>query len=115
MAQESSAFIMVKKADLPKTPKAFQKYVDEYFREVKFHGEIFLVAVTTYGDVRGCRAKGAAPSHNASLRQYTEGLPKGQNLNDWIHKQANDGDKGGLVLNFYASWDDGHVSCAIDD
>ena len=83
------AEVMIVDADrLPETPKAFQAYVDRYFQPGKMLGKrIFRACRKLYPDRdRDSFNRRLAPQHSLELRAFTEGLPKGQELGDWIRK-----------------------------
>lgn len=86
-----ATIIIVKKADLPKTPEAFQQYVKDYFLPRQVFGELCMVAqahVIHPTSPNGWRKGiGLAPAHSVDLSVYTAGL-KGESLNGWMHKNA---------------------------
>lgn len=82
--------IIVPKANLAKTPAAFQQYVQDYFQERKVFGKVCMVAqahvihpTSTNGWRKGI---GLAPAHGVDLSVYTDGLKKGESLNEWMRK-----------------------------
>jgi hypothetical protein len=103
-----SSVIIVDPKLLPEAPLAFRQYVKEFFVKKKMLGREVLVAATTitngnYG------SKGVAPSHSLDLRRFSEGLPPGQDLNDWIRKA-----EGKFLWRFHGV--DEHRDCgACDD
>jgi hypothetical protein len=80
--------VMIVDADqLPETPKAFQAYVERYFRPNTMLGKrIFRACRKLYCDGPKGFGKGLAPQDSLDLRAFTEGLPNGQELSDWIRK-----------------------------
>jgi hypothetical protein len=97
-----ASIIIVKKADLPKTPEAFQQYVKDYFLPRKVFGEPCMVAqahVIHPTSPNGWRKGiGLAPAHSCELSVYTGGLKKGESVGDWIRKNT-----GKLVEELYVT------------
>lgn len=99
------SFMIVRRDDLPETPRAFQQYVADWFRYKEVLGIDCMVAsgrlhVDHAFYARKGRAPGVAPTHSVDLSSYKEGLKKDQSLNDWMRKN-----EGGLVWTFYSSDD----------
>jgi hypothetical protein len=95
--------MVVRKECLSETPKAFQRYVADWFRYKDVLGIDCMVASgklhvdhNFYG--RRGKAAGVAPTHSVDLQEYKEGLAKDQSLNDWMHKN-----EGKYVWIFYSS------------
>ena len=87
-----SEIILVRIEDLPKTPKAFQQYVHDWFAPKNVLGVDCMVATGlcvgfdhTHWARKG-RKPGVAPSHSVELSSYKEGLKPNQGLNDWMRK-----------------------------
>lgn len=79
--------VMIVSAEkLKDAPKAFQQYVREWFVQRTILGKRCFVAGIHSGTPRGGYNLGNAPSHSVDLMGYTEGLPPGQKLRDWIDK-----------------------------
>jgi hypothetical protein len=81
-------------ADLPKTPAAFREYVRDWFRPCDVVGVPCVVAEgrlhVNFNDYSSKgRSPGFAPIHGVDTACYKAGLPKAQDLNDWMRK--NDG------------------------
>jgi len=107
--REYVSFLVVPADYLKITPKAFQQYVEDYFRKESLFGKPCLVAVKVITENRR-KAKGVAPSHSVDLMHYKEGLG-GQDLNAWIRDAA----KKGLLWEFSADWDNGCSNGLSDD
>jgi len=95
--------MLVREADLPATPAAFQRYVRDWFAPRVVLGVPCLAAEgqlhVDYAFYQGRqKARGVAPCHSVDLAEYKEGLPKEQSLNDWMRKH-----EGRLVWTFYTS------------
>jgi|SRR5271155_969010 len=109
-----SQIIIVRVEDVPKTPKAFQRYVADWFAPMLLLGHDCMwvtgrlhVRFEDYA-MRG-RKPGFAPSHSVDTHEYREGLPEGMSLGDWIRKN-----QGTLVWSIYAR-EDTHSECVVDD
>lgn len=113
MAHHYAGFLLIMAEDLPKTPKAFQEYVERYFEESQFKGSKCFIAITADSDGGGDgnQKKGVAPSHSVNLAKFKDGLPKGESLSGWIRKEAKKEE--GVVLSFDASWSDGCIESLV--
>lgn len=120
MAYRSAGYMEVKAADLPKAPPAFQEYVRTYFQELKKGDETYFVAMTTIGRLsphRRSAEKGVAPIHSVEVDQFKQGLEEGKKLSEWLRSESRKAEQGGetILYTYNAEWDDGTISCAIDD
>lgn len=81
------ASVMIVDADrLGETPRAFQQYVEHFFRESTCLGKRVFVATRVLRlDPRKHVRGGFAPRHSIELDGYTEGL-NGVSLGAWIFK-----------------------------
>lgn len=115
MAHQNGEFMAVNAKQLDKQPKAFQDYVKRYFKRTYFLGIDAYVAILTTGGVNCLRKleKGVAPSHFVDLNEFTEGLPEGMSLGEWIRTKASKRTRSISV--HFASWEDGSISCVFDD
>ena len=59
---------------------------------------------------RGLPGGGVAPTHSTELTRYRAGLPDGEDLWDWMCKNAKR-----YMIEFRAHWDDGCISPCDDD
>lgn len=82
------AEVMIVDAEqLSETPEAFQAYVDRYFVPGTMLGRrIFRACRKLYPGRGEGFGRGLAPQHSMELRTFTEGLPNGQELGEWIRK-----------------------------
>lgn len=120
MAYRSAGYMEVKAADLPKAPAAFQEYVRTYFAEVKKGGEPYFVAMATSGRLsphRRSTEKGVAPTHSADVDQFTQGFEEGGRLSEWMRAEMRKARKGEdtILYTYNADWDDGTISCVVED
>ena len=101
-----SRVVIVRCAELPKCPAAFQQYVADWFAPSSIMGiDVLKASILTFFDAyhqsfRG-RHSGVAPGHTCDTARYMEGLLNGQNLNDWIRANY-----GKLVWSIHAVEDD---------
>lgn len=109
-----SQIIIVRVEDVPKTPKAFQQYVADWFAPMSLLGQDCLWATgrlhVRFEDynLRG-KCPGFAPCHCVDTRHYSEGLPEGMSLGNWIRKHH-----GTLVWSIYPS-EDSRSECVVED
>lgn len=102
--------MIVRIEDVPKTPKAFQKYVKDWFAPARVMGQECMVASgrlsLDHNDwVKKGKQPGFAPTHTLdSSFEYREGLSKGVNLNRWMDRQKK------LVTVLYFE-DEDHGNC----
>ena len=98
------ATVMIVDAEqLPDAPKAFRDYVERYFRERRVLGKrVFVATQYLYLDDRSSR--GCAPGHNVDLQCFTDGLPPGQSLNEWMRRAA-----GTYLWTFEGGYDSNNV------
>jgi len=114
-----SASILIVPADkLPDTPKAFQDYVRDHFQLRNFFGKECYLAFRTgsverwNGPYQRKPAQGVVPG-DLDRKEYTEGLPEGTTLSQWIeqHKRGKDP----LIFEFSTHWNDGMMGSMLDD
>lgn len=92
-----SVVLIVKKEDLPRTPVAFQQYVEAFFEEKLVNRVPSMVCVTFTAvprayqprsgiwDGNGAK-KGVGPSHTVELRHFRSGLLPQTDLGAWIQE-----------------------------
>lgn len=87
-----SLSVMIVRAEFADTaPKAFQEYVQEYFNlETLFGVSVYTAGTYISAPNHGQFKRGKSPCHSVDLMRYTEGLPQGQSLSEWIWKQSTD-------------------------
>ncbi len=85
--------VIVEEEHLPFMPISFQKYARRYFREQTILGKKCLYAFRTIngdqsrGDFEK-KPRGIAPTNCSFLREYSDGLGEGENLCNWIARNA---------------------------
>ena len=109
MSVYKAGFFVVKVSDLPQTPKTFQDYVEKYFQEVKWRGEMYYIAAKTLdaSHIEEYDGKGVAPI--SSMERFKDGLPENTSLGEWIEKHPE------IVLNFSKEWGSHGLTAHWDD
>ncbi len=92
-------------------PEAFRRYIQDHFEEETMFGKKYMFAFQVASLGSGVKTKGVAPCHTSCLMQYTQGLPDGMNLNQWIENHQNTG----LFWQHSGTWEDGQRNSFDDD
>ncbi len=90
MHQEATVMIVPAEV-LGKTPQAFQDYVAKFFERTVLCGQKCYWAFRTLSlNSRHLftEERGVAPRHSAEVDCFTEGLPEGVTLSEWIRENA---------------------------
>lgn len=105
------ASVLIVRCDFVHTaPRGFKKYIEEYFNVKTILGYDCMVSAR-FCNYYGAYGKGAAPSHSMDVREYSEGLPNGQSLGDFIRDKV----KEGMYMWEFYGGDDPHQCGGYDD
>lgn len=108
MSHQSASVMFVRAAALDTFPKAFQEYVNKYFKEMEIGGVRHYVAFRVLSLSHPQRkSNGVAPCHNCDVNYFgsQHGMGKGENLADWIEQKVKECPQD--ISDHIAIWDDG--------
>lgn len=110
MAQEYSRLMLVRADTLGKHPKAFQEYVERFFKKKVLCGTEYYYAFrfVCFSTERHGNKKGLAPSHRGDVNFFGEQLAQPyKGLYEWIDLKLRNG-KQKDISEVSTSFDDGH-------